>query len=79
MIFLYYYLIFSLLLGCVLTYKVVDQYGWDDLHEDFNNRLEKDNIESISFKMFQNTFIFVVPIAVAIIWPLIVWEIVKKW
>ena len=79
MIFLYYYLIFSLILGCVLTYKVVDYYGWDDLHEDFNNRLEKDNIEPISLKMFQNTFIFVVPITICVIWPVIVWEIVKKW
>lgn len=74
MLFILIYITIGDILGCYLVYKMLEEWGWQHLFDDFNKRLEKPT----EFKVFKFAFPIFTVAAITLTWPYFIYLFVNK-
>jgi len=79
MIFVYWYFLIGVLVGCFITYILADKVGFESLFNDYQQRGEEDEMIDMSFETFKSVLCFLIPLMVAFTWPYFVYMSAKKY
>jgi len=80
MIVLYWYLIVGIMLGCVITYVLVDKLGFEYLFEDYKYSSKDDEFKlDLSFNTFKTIVTLLIPLVVAFTWPYFMYLTARKY